>query len=38
VEKDLKKMVTRNGHAVFRDRKKWRRIVLEAKVHIKCSS
>jgi len=33
LEEDLTIKITRNGHAVFRDRKKWRRFVLEDKVH-----
>jgi len=33
LEEDLKIKITRNVHPVFRDRKKWRRFVLEAKVH-----
>jgi hypothetical protein len=32
-EEDLKIMRIRNWHAVGKDRQKWRKIVLEAKVH-----
>jgi hypothetical protein len=33
VEEDLKIMGIRNWHAVARDHREWRRILLEAKVH-----